>query len=108
MWGVYRETTWKVLKYCWNVAWNMNKIPPARILAFHRSIFKTERGYVGISSPNVKEGDYVALFQGGKTPLVIREVEEYGLSRIVGDAYIHGIMNGEEFDASRCSMLSID
>ncbi|KAN0101428.1 HET domain containing protein [Hyaloscypha variabilis] len=106
-WGVYGKAMWKVSKYLWNVVVNINKLPPSRILAFHRSFFKTERGYVGISSPNVKEGDCVALFQGGKMPLVIREVEEYGLSRIVGDAYIHGIMNGEEFDASRCSMLSI-
>jgi len=40
-------------------------------------------------------------------PLVIREVEECGPWSIVGNAYIHGIMNGEGFDSSRCSMLSI-
>jgi hypothetical protein len=39
-------------------------------------------------------------------PLVIREAEE-GKWRIVGDAYLHGIMNGKEFDRFRCNMLRI-
>ena len=105
--SIYAEVFWKGSKHAWSVGLNVNKILPARILAFHRTFFKTEKGYVGISSRHVTAGDAVALFEGGKVPLVIHEEEEEGLWRIRGDAYIHGIMNGEEFDASKCSMLSI-
>lgn len=85
---------------------NKNKIRSSRILAFNRILFGTNSGCVGMSSRNTKEGDAIALFQGCKMPIVIREAPG-GKWTIVGDAYIHGIMNGEKFDISRCSMLHI-
>lgn len=104
--GVVAKAMCKGFKMSWNMAFTMNKIPQAKLLAFHRTFLKTERGFVGISSPDVQEGDSIALFQGGKMPLVIREYEE-GHWRIMADAYIHGIMNGEGFDRSKCRMISI-
>jgi Heterokaryon incompatibility protein (HET) len=102
----FGNVAYKGFKYSWHMAMNMNAIPQSRILAFHRTLFKTERGYVGLSSQNIKEGDAVAFFQGGKIPLVIREVEGEQWN-IIGDAYIHGIMDGYAFDSSKCSMLNI-
>ncbi|PVH79337.1 HET-domain-containing protein [Cadophora sp. DSE1049] len=105
--GLVGKLSYKASKMGWNMYFSMKKIPPSRIAAFHRVMFKTEEGHVGISSKHIKEGDAIALFQGGKLPLVIREVEEGGSWHIVGDAYIHGIMNGEAFDSSRCEMIKI-
>lgn len=95
------------MKHGVDMCLNESKIPPFKVLAFHRVMFRTERGYLGISTKNIKEGDSIALFQGGKTPFVIRETAEDGKWHIIGDSYIHGIMNGEAFDSSRCEMMSI-
>ncbi|KAH8587069.1 hypothetical protein B0O99DRAFT_642690 [Bisporella sp. PMI_857] len=104
--GWFGKMMYKSMKFGMSMLNNRNRTPPSKILAFHRTLFRTERDYVGISSRWVKEGDSVALFQGGKLPLVIREAED-GKWQIVGDAYIHGIMNGEAFDGSKCSMIRI-
>lgn len=98
--------TYKGMKFGMGLRMNRNKIPPSKILAFHRALFRTGRGFVGISSRHVRVGDAVALFRGGKMPLVIRETEG-GTWHVVGDSYVHGIMNGEEFDGSRCNVLCI-
>ena len=68
-------------------------------------MFRTQTGYVGLSSHKVEDGDCVALFQGGSMPFVVREKGAGWI--IVGDAYVHGIMNGEAFDQSKCSISDI-
>ncbi|EWZ84879.1 hypothetical protein FOCG_08068 [Fusarium oxysporum f. sp. radicis-lycopersici 26381] len=47
-----------------------------------------------------KEGDVVAVLDGGKVPLVLRKVDsrdgvERELYKIVGSTYVHGFMDGE-------------
>ena len=51
------------------------------------------------------EGDLVAVFNGARVPHVLRPADEVdGRSmksfRIISDAYVHGIMDGEAFGAS--------
>ncbi|KAH9210146.1 hypothetical protein DL95DRAFT_475152 [Leptodontidium sp. 2 PMI_412] len=76
--GMVGKLTYKASKMGWNMYSSERKIPPSRIAAFHRVILKTGQGHIGISSKHIREGDTIALFQGGKLPLVIREVEEGG------------------------------
>ncbi|KAH6665416.1 heterokaryon incompatibility protein-domain-containing protein [Halenospora varia] len=104
--GWFGKMTYMGMKFGMNMYTSRDKIPPSKMLGFGRTLFRTGRGLVGLSSRHVKTGDAIALFQGGKMPLVIREAEE-GKWQIVGDAYIHGIMDGKEFDCSRCDMLRI-
>ncbi|KAH8655076.1 heterokaryon incompatibility protein-domain-containing protein [Tricladium varicosporioides] len=104
--GWFGKMTYMGMKFGMNMYTSRDKISPSKILGFGRTLFKTERGHVGLSSPHTKAGDAIALFQGGKMPFVIREAEE-GKWQIIGDAYIHGIMNGKEFDSSKCDMLQI-
>jgi len=89
------------------MALSANKLPPSKILAFHRTLFKTKAGYVGITSRHAKSGDSVAFFQGGKLPMIVCEAESDGQWRIVGDAYIHGVMGGDKFESAKCGMMSI-
>ena len=72
----------------------------------------TERGYFGFTPPTTKEGDLVAVLPGGKVPYILRSVVSGELNKtetspatdlgkcyvIVGDSYIHGIMDGEAFE----------
>ncbi|KAH7321322.1 heterokaryon incompatibility protein-domain-containing protein [Stachybotrys elegans] len=78
-----------------------------RMAAVHRLMLRTERGYVGLASANVEEGDYVALFQGCKLPLILREATEDSWN-LISDAYIHGIMDGRLFETLPCIMLDLE
>jgi hypothetical protein len=69
--------------------------------AEQRRFVYTREGFIGLASPQTRPGDCIALFAGGKVPLVIRDAEgpegNMVLWRVVGDAYVHGIMFGEGF-----------
>ncbi len=56
----------------------------------------TKRGYLG-TVPNLgKVGDVVAIMKGGAVPFLLqRSTTRNGAFRVVGECYVHGIMNGE-------------
>ncbi len=80
-------------------------VPHADVVRVHRAMFKTEQGFVGISSRHVKVGDAVALVEGGRMPLMVRE-DKRGMWSLVGDAYVHGLMEGLRLERGRCGMMS--
>ncbi|KAG9186354.1 hypothetical protein G6011_02910 [Alternaria panax] len=53
----------------------------------------TGLGMIGLLPSSAKVGDNVGLFAGCRVPYVLRRAE--GGYKIVGDAYLHGAMNGE-------------
>lgn len=59
-----------------------------------RSPFVTEKGHIGISSQQVRQGDIVALIGGAQVPFVLRR-RGNGRYTIVSEAYVDGIMDGE-------------
>jgi hypothetical protein len=64
----------------------------------------TGLGRIGLLPISAKVGDSVGLFAGCRVPFVLRKSE--GSYRIVGDAYLHGVMNGEG-EKSEGEMLTI-
>ena len=58
-----------------------------------RRFFTTLGGYMGIGPPGMREGDLVCVFLGGKVPWVVRQ--DGHAYTLVGECYVHGIMNGE-------------
>jgi hypothetical protein len=54
----------------------------------------SSRGYLGLAPWNTEVGDHIAIFQGAAKPYILRvsECNYYGL---VGEANVHGIMDGE-------------
>ncbi|KAM7207800.1 heterokaryon incompatibility protein 6,OR allele [Naviculisporaceae sp. PSN 640] len=104
-------------KLGWNLVRGESKsagVNRANHLALHRAMIKTEEfGYVGLASRDVKVGDQIALFEGGRMPIVVREVGTGSGTdgkrwSIVGEAYLHGIMQGEVFEQSRCGVMEIN
>ncbi|KAN0089671.1 HET domain containing protein [Hyaloscypha variabilis] len=76
--------------------------------ALHRRVVRTERGYLGLASHATEVGDDVMIGKGSSVPLIMRRCGEKGDEfRLVGDAYIHGIMNGEAFDERKCQTIFI-
>ena len=61
-----------------------------------RSFITTEEGYIGIAPKATKPGDHACVLFGSQMPLLLRKSS--GLqSQVVGECYIHGLMDGEAF-----------
>jgi hypothetical protein len=80
----------------------------------NQAFFVTRKGYMGIGPPNTRPGDQVWVFCGGQVPFVLRKVKQENPTSnatsgrtLVGDAYVHGIMDGEAVgeNAGICTVL---
>lgn len=58
-----------------------------------RRICATKGGYLGIATYDTEREDLVVIFEGFSMPFVLRRKGDDYV--IVGDAYVHGIMDGE-------------
>jgi len=76
-----------------------------------RRFFITKKGYFGFGPESCQVGDLVAVLAGGQVPYIIRPVPHLSdmiratmgptletCYTILGDSYVHGIMDGEVFD----------
>ncbi|KAH8689770.1 heterokaryon incompatibility protein-domain-containing protein [Phaeosphaeriaceae sp. PMI808] len=59
-----------------------------------RHFCATERGRIGWVPSSAAEGDLICVFFGGRVPYAIRSCGD-GHYTLVGECYIHGIMEGE-------------
>jgi hypothetical protein len=59
-----------------------------------RKAFCSQKGYKGLVPADAKEGDLLCVFLGSNLPSVVRKVEDERY-RLIGEAYIHGFMDGE-------------
>ncbi|KAF4778821.1 hypothetical protein HER10_EVM0010933 [Colletotrichum scovillei] len=66
---------------------------------YNRRFFRSKGGRFGWAVDGVKEGDLVVVLYGCDYPIIIREGEQKK-SRIIGDCYIHGLMDGEAMEES--------
>ncbi|CCT69170.1 related to het-6-heterokaryon incompatibility protein [Fusarium fujikuroi] len=71
-------------------------------VSWYRRLFLTNGGYFGLAHPSSQPGDEVVLLSGGRVPFVVRRVsaERRECYSIVGETYVHGIMDGELLDAT--------
>jgi hypothetical protein len=68
----------------------------------------TKGGYMTLVPWGTESGDVLSIFWGSRTPHVLRRVpgsalEQEGRFRLVGDAYIHGLMDGAVFVVTTCA-----
>ncbi|KAK7948423.1 uncharacterized protein PG986_009309 [Apiospora aurea] len=57
-------------------------------------LFVSSTGYLGLTEEGCCSGDTICVFMGGEVPFVMRE-KSCGLFYFHGEAYVHGIMDGE-------------
>jgi hypothetical protein len=72
-----------------------------------RRLARTRRGHLALVVAGAREDDSIGIFQGGKTPFVIRATGT-GAWRMLGDAYVNGIMKGEVWDELKCEEIHFD
>lgn len=88
-----------------------SKIAPFRELGFgtdwfdvfaqsccERRLFTTDTGYVGLGNHHMAAGDRVAVLFGLHVPCILRPLSDRPEDgyEFIGEAYVHGAMNGEE------------
>lgn len=73
---------------------------------YFRRPFISGKGFVGLAPESVEVGDIVCVFLGGKLPYILRERAD-GKFRLIGEAYVHGIMYGEAWEAKEPPNLEI-
>jgi hypothetical protein len=68
------------------------------ILHCNKRFFVTEKGLVGLGSPDLAVGDKICVCRGGKVPFILRQLDterRENCFAYVGHTYVHGIMDGE-------------
>jgi hypothetical protein len=73
--------------------------------ALGRRFFISAEGNFGLAPPNAQKGDHIAVFHGAETPFMLRKC---GWSfQVIGESYVHGLMNGEAIDSWRRGMKEV-
>ncbi|RFU29649.1 hypothetical protein B7463_g6704, partial [Scytalidium lignicola] len=98
-----------ILNILWATAWGPTHYN--RFLFFTetrtRRLARTKKGHLALMVGGARPGDAIALFEGGKVPLVIRPTGQ-GTWRLLGDGYVHGIMKGEAWDKEKCEKIYLE
>ncbi|EHK45117.1 hypothetical protein TRIATDRAFT_318657 [Trichoderma atroviride IMI 206040] len=54
----------------------------------------------GLASKEAEDGDLVCILFGCTVPVILRLIEDLGLYKLIGEAYVHGVMDGEAMISS--------
>ncbi|KAE8378567.1 hypothetical protein BDV26DRAFT_304208 [Aspergillus bertholletiae] len=101
--------------------WEENSALPGNGIEFHealrskhgrRRLFVTGKRHLGLGPASMVDGDEVWVIPGAGAAFILRPVnqekEEEGTSfRLVGEAYVHGIMNGEAVEQHNMDLSRI-
>ncbi|EXJ73264.1 uncharacterized protein A1O5_03024 [Cladophialophora psammophila CBS 110553] len=119
----YRTNYYKVLAIPLSVAtglvtsvWHLFRGRKPRSLLFQqmasvasgRRMVSTSTGYLALAPSATEVGDHVALIPGSGLPLFLRAGANEGRFSLVGEGYVHGIMNGEGFREECCIPLCLE
>ncbi|KAI8932021.1 hypothetical protein NX059_010915 [Plenodomus lindquistii] len=87
--------------------WKRDFISASDLKLYSRLLARTEKGYLALVPAGSKVGDAVWLLQGARVPFVLRKAVDTEVQSehipddtekrwtVVGDAYVHGVMQGE-------------
>jgi hypothetical protein len=66
-----------------------------RLVCEGRSFLFTRKGYYALGPWITKPGDICCVFFSATVPFILRKVDEAPYYKLIGEAYIHGLMRGE-------------
>jgi hypothetical protein len=73
-----------------------------------RRMFRTETNYIGLAPEESQTGDRVFLLQGGRSPMMLRQsIINQDAYELVGECYLHGLMDKQPSDVAECYKISI-
>ncbi|TLD36846.1 HET-domain-containing protein [Venturia nashicola] len=92
------------LKSTWNSYPEFGMLVEAQ--AAGRRLARAAKGSLCLVPANAKQGDSIILAKGGRVPLVVRRSESEETASeswtLVGECYLHGVMNGGAFREEDC------
>lgn len=77
-------------------------------LCEYRRIGKTESGSMGLFPGGTEQDDAVAFLQGGRVAFILRRYQGTETWQLVGEAYIHSLMEGDAWDSTQCGKIARD
>jgi len=92
----YTTSTWK----------DLGEFPKYLTHVKERRLGITKKGYLCLLPQTAEVGDQLALLKGGRVPVILRQ--RNGYMEFVGEAYVHGIMDGEAFEEEKCYEIRIE
>ncbi|KAF5868701.1 putative heterokaryon incompatibility protein [Botrytis fragariae] len=66
-----------------------------------RFFIAKEPRWIGLVPMDAQIGDQLFLLEGGKVPYILRRMKGKEEYKIIGDCYVHGIMDGEEWNSDK-------
>lgn len=66
-----------------------------RSVSHGRRLMLTEKNILGLAPSKAEVGDKIYFIQGAQVPYVLRKYAASGKLQLVGDVYLHGLMQGE-------------
>ncbi|KAK0706017.1 hypothetical protein B0T26DRAFT_788303 [Lasiosphaeria miniovina] len=82
----------------------MESCRPMLTICKRRCLFVTESGLLGLEPGNLRPRDEVFALGGARVPHVLRQTDVPGEFSLLGDAYVHGIMQGELWCKGSCGV----
>lgn len=74
-----------------------------------RRLFRTSCGYLGTGPRSLKPGDEIWILHRGGLPFVLRPQQTFGNYRLIGEAFVYGVMHGEALDlGSRVQNITLE
>lgn len=73
----------------------LHKLMHSHRYTIRRKLAITEKGYIGLVPAETERGDLVCVLYGGQMPFILRAIEGSEKYELIGEAYVHGIMDGE-------------
>jgi len=71
-----------------------------------RRIFSTQKGYLGSAPEEGQEGDMICVLMGGEVTFILRKNGD-SHCHLIGECYVHGIMDGKAMDAVEDGRISL-
>jgi hypothetical protein len=67
----------------------------AHMFASGRTLMLSEEGYIGLAPSSTCVGDLICVLYGCHAPVILRRSKDFQTHTLIGDAYVHGLMDGE-------------
>jgi hypothetical protein len=71
-----------------------------QVVAQGRRPLLASGGYLGIGPRETEQGDLVFILLGADTPYILRRHSQDETLQLIGEAYVHGVMDGEAMEGS--------
>ena len=76
---------------------NFRRFDKAASAIYARLLFQTNGGDLGYGPLSTSPGDQIWVLENGRVPFVLRPVADGKNFELLGECYVHGVMDGQLF-----------